>query len=305
MAFIPAHHAEANLARRPEDREPLVGSFVADYLVVARLGRGTFGRVLLGLQRPRFRLRAALKLLDFEPPDAWSERKVAQQIEREAEALSLLDSPNVVRLLQHGTHDGQAFLAMEHVAGGRTVEAALAEAAETGQRLPSEALGRIIEHTANGLEAAHAEGLIHRDIKPANLMLQAVVDDPWFVKIVDFGLARMIAGTGRSTAVGGTLQYMAPEQLDGVGLGPPTDLYALGVVAFELMTGRCPFDARTDRLLAEKRDPGFDPVASTDVDATAAAFFRTALHIDPTRRFQHARALREAWRDVLAGRAGG
>ena len=300
---VPGAHAEKALNLPSDEREPLLGSFVGEFLIVDRLGRGSFGRVLLGLQRPLFRMRGAVKLLDFDASEAWVVNKVREYFTREAEALSVLHSPNIVRLLHVGDHQGQPCVVMEYIPGGRTVESEIEKAALDGRALPLSAIRRIVENTANGLEAAHAEGLVHRDIKPANLMLQSVADDPWFVKIVDFGLARMAESNGRSTAVTGTLHYMAPEQFDGGELGPWTDLYALGVMAFELLLGRRPFESeRTDVVLAEKRDPGFDPmsrVANHDVPDLVSVFLRKALSLDAKRRYRTAREFRDAWRRVV------
>jgi serine/threonine protein kinase len=302
VCFIPRAHAEKTSNLPTHERDSLTGTFVGDFLVVGRLGRGRFGRVLLGLQKPHFRLRGAVKLLDFEASETWLVAKVNEYFAREAEALSVLHSPNIVRLLQVGEHQGRPCIVMEYIPGGRTVESEIEKAALEGHALPLEAVRRIAEHTANGLEAAHAEGLVHRDIKPANLMLQSVADDPWFVKVVDFGLARVAEGSA-STAVAGTLHYMAPEQFDGGELGPWTDLYALGVMAFELLLGRRPFEGeRTDVVLAEKRDPGFDPmsrVPMVDVPELVAVFLRKAMHVDSKRRYRTARDFREAWRRVM------
>lgn len=170
--------------------------------------------------------------------------------------------------------------------------------------MPLDAVGRIVEHTLSGLEAAHAAGLVHRDIKPDNLLLLTEGDDPWFVKLADFGLARLVEGSGRTTAVAGTLHYMAPEQFEQRDYGPWTDLYALGVMTFELLLGQRPFTTeRLEAVMAAKRDPAFDPLAAVpdaDVPDLLGIFLRKALHPDPARRYRSARDFREAWRRVAS-----
>jgi serine/threonine protein kinase len=304
VAFIPPDHAHTALSEAPSSREPLLGTFVDDYLIVGRLGRGSFGRVLLALQRPLFKLRGALKLLDFEAPDAWSRDTVHHYFEREADALSMMTSVNIVRLLKFGDFSGRPYLVMEYVPGGRTVGSEIARAAAEEAALPLDAVSRIVEHTLSGLEAAHAAGLVHRDIKPDNLMLLTEGDDPWFVKLADFGLARLVEGSGRTTAVAGTLHYMAPEQFEQRDYGPWTDLYALAVMTFELLLGQRPFTTeRLDAVMAAKRDLAFDPLAAVpdaEVPELLALFLRKALHADPARRYRSARDFREAWRRVVS-----
>jgi serine/threonine protein kinase len=307
--FVPEAEALRVLAEPATSREPLVGQFVGDYLIVGRLGRGGFGRVLLGLQRPSFRLRAAVKLIEAEHRDASLRQKALAKFEAEADALAILQSPHVVRLLQFGSFHGRPFLAMEYVPGARTLKDELAMAVVREARLPNEVIKRLVEQILNGLEAAHREGIIHRDIKPDNIMLQDVVGDRWFVKIVDFGLARVQAERSETSSVVGTVTYMAPEQIEGRNIGPWTDLYALGVIAFELLTGqRLWSDHDTQRVIGEKLDPRFDPLArapAPDLRPEVQAFLTRALSRAPEGRFRSTEELRLAWQALFDASDGG
>jgi serine/threonine protein kinase len=126
--------------------------------------------------------------------------------------------------------------------------------------MPLGVVRHVLEQVLNALEAAHALDIVHRDIKPDNVMLQSVPGDPCFVRVLDFGLARFLESQRETSLLLGTPAFMAPEQVTREGIGPWTDLYALGVLAFEMLTGRRPFDGETPQeVLAKKLDPDFDP----------------------------------------------
>jgi serine/threonine protein kinase len=230
--------------------DPLVGAIVAGrYHVVRKLAVGGMGIVYEARQEPLGR-RVALKVIRGDTSDAVSR----QRFEREARAASALQHPNVVvvhdfGVIDGGVGDGGLFLAMEYVEGD-TLREKLADAG----RMPWDRSRAIVLQIARALDEAHSHQLVHRDLKPENVML--VVDGrSTSCKVLDFGLAKgtghdalLRSGTNPLTRSGGfvgTPGYISPEVLDGADDHPRQDIYALGVVWWELLTGRHPFPAET------------------------------------------------------------
>lgn len=231
--------------------DPWVGAELGDYRVEALLGVGSVGSVYRAVQRSTGR-GVALKLLR---PEVAAERKSARRFQREAEAVRLMAHPNVVRVIDSGVVDQVPFLAME-LLRGPTLQAVLRD---QGPLPPARAV-TIAEQIALGLGEAHRRGLVHRDLKPGNVIL---VDEGGFtrVKVLDFGLVGFVdeAASTRLTREGfllGTPAYMAPEQVgDARQVGPAADLYALGVVLYEMLSGRPPFTGSLrDVVLAQIRE---------------------------------------------------
>jgi hypothetical protein len=220
--------------------------------------------------------------------------KVLREVEHErrfaaeARTLARLQHPNLVRLLDAGTDNGDAFLVLE-LLGGATVRQQL-----DGGALPSDRVARIGGETTSALDYIHRQGIVHRDVKPSNLML----DDYGSVRLADFGIARLLGGTritGTHQAIG-TMAYIAPEQLEGGEVGPPTDVYSLGLVLIECLTGRRAFDGPPAEAAAARlsRDP--------DIPAGLPGGWPGMLSA-MTARDPHARPSAAAVRDHLAGRA--
>ena len=281
-------------AKRDGDEHvnPMLGRVIGDFLVVGTLGAGGFGAVYLALQRPRHRLKAALKLMHASTGGPALSNLLLEKFQNEGDALAVLHHPNIVRLLKYGQHGGQPYLVMECVEGGRTLHAEVRRLAVAGERLPLDVVHHVLSQTVNALASAHAKGIVHRDLKPENVMLQAVVGDPHFVRVLDFGLAKFIEERTQTSVAMGTPMYMAPEQIHRRDMGPWTDLYAAGVIAFELMTGRRPFGGASQAdVLRQKVDPAWDPasrLAGLDVADLALAFFRCALAPRPAARYRSA-----------------
>jgi serine/threonine protein kinase len=195
----------------------------------------------------------------YRATDLRLEREVAVKVLRdlehkrrfvaEARTLASLDHPNLVRVLDAGTHNGKAFLVLE-LLGGATVRELL-----RGGLLDSGRVARIGSEATAALDYIHRRGIVHRDVKPSNLML----DDYGSLRLADFGIARLMGATAITTSHQpiGTLPYIAPEQLESGDVGPPADIYSLGLVLIECLTGRRvfggpPADAAAARL---SRDP--------------------------------------------------
>jgi len=306
--FIPEADARRGAEQPASQREPLVGRFVGDYLITGRLGKGGFGKVLLALQRPMYKLRSALKLLEFQAADDRSARKILEKFQNEAAALAVLQHPNIVRLLQSGEHEGKPYMAMEYVPGSRTLQTEINRLVVGHGALEPADVQHVLTQILNGLEAAHAQDLIHRDVKPENVMLQAVVGDPWHVKLVDFGLAKDIANNRDTSMVLGTVSYMSPEQIEGKDLGPWTDLYAVGAIAFELLLGRRPITGKdAQEILRHKLDSRFDPAAAVPghgLPPAAMQFLSRALARWPEARFRSTGEMRDALGGVFADASG-
>jgi serine/threonine-protein kinase len=211
---------------------------VPGFEILEQIGRGGMGVVYRAVQQKLNRIVALKRIVSGECA-APSERA---RFLAEAENAARVAHPNVVHVFEIGEHEGQPFLAMEYVAGGTLVNR-LAQ----GPLAPSEAAGLLLSLT-QAIVTAHAAGVIHRDLKPANILLsQATAEGEITAKVTDFGLARRLDDAGLGTRTGqllGTPAYMAPEQAVGSKeVGPAADLYALGTILYEMLTGRPPFRA--------------------------------------------------------------
>jgi eukaryotic-like serine/threonine-protein kinase len=209
--------------------DSLVGKTVAQYDVIAKLGGGGMGVVYTAKDTKLGRLVA----LKFLPPQWSHDDNAKQRFIREAQAASATDHRNICTIHNiESTDDGQLFIVMAHYEG-----LTLKQKLEAGPLAVDEAL-EIAAQVAEGLTKAHAQGVVHRDIKPGNLM---ITDDT--VKILDFGLAKF-ADSLQLTIVGstlGTVAYMSPEQTKGEEADARSDLWAVGVVLYEMLTGQLPF----------------------------------------------------------------
>src|SRR5215203_7381138 len=224
--------APATLTRIGSRRGPLSVQRVGSYEIVRMLARGGMAVVYL-VRQPALDREVVLKRLDLERDDP----TLAQRFVREARLAATLDHPNVVTLFDFFEHEGVPYIALEYVSGGSLRELV--------GRLELLQVCGVVEGVLAGLGHAERRGIAHRDLKPENVLLTSRGN----VKIADFGIARAYnALTQRLTAPGmaiGTPAYMAPEQATNDPLGPSTDLYALGVIVYELLAGRPPFLAET------------------------------------------------------------
>jgi TolB-like protein/predicted Ser/Thr protein kinase len=269
---------------------PVAGSQLLQYRVIERLGAGGMGEVFLA-EDTRLGRQVALKFLtsaDAQDPEARA------RLIREAQAASVLRSPNVAVTYDLVEHGADLFIAMEYVEGEL-----LSDRIARGPLAVPEAL-EIAMQVADALDEAHGQGIVHRDIKSANVMLTK----RQLVKVLDFGLAKFLRAVPGATdatigvtipgVVLGTLNYMAPEQLRGAEVDHRADLFAVGAVLYEMLAGRPPFQADTmadsaNRILNQEPEAlaRFNYAVPADVDAVV----RKALAKDPDYRYQSAREL--------------
>jgi serine/threonine-protein kinase len=234
-----------------EPPDPLIGQKIhGKYLVTELIGRGGMGEVYkanhLSLDRP-----VVLKLLK---KSFLNDPSIEQRFHREARAASRLNHPNSISIIDFGkTDDNTLFMAMEYLSG-RSLARVIAE----DQPIPEARVVHIGAQILAALAEAHALGIIHRDLKPENVMLESRRDEPDFVKVLDFGIAKLNEpgdGAGRLTQAGivcGTPGYMSPEQVRGDELDPRSDIYSVGVILYEMLSGVLPFEADTPMGLVTK-----------------------------------------------------
>ncbi len=232
-------------ATRSDAVDPLIGRTINDRFKITRLlARGGMGKVYLAEQAPLGRL-CAVKVLN-PSYNGSAEPEFHRRFFLEASVTSKLSHPNTVTIFDYGvTDDDYYFMAMEYL-DGQTLYQAIRK---DGFLVEDRAIN-IVSQICRGLREAHAFGVIHRDLKPANIFLVTHGDEPDFVKILDFGLVKNVLDKSEDqiTQTGlfmGSPKYMAPEQIHGAAVDARTDIYSLGVVLCEMLTGRVPFDRAT------------------------------------------------------------
>jgi len=231
-----------NGENRPAIGDFPAGSRIAGYQIQELIGRGGMAVVYRAADVRLDRL-VALKVL---APELGSDSAFRQRFIRESRSGAAVDHPNVIPVFEAGEAEGVLFIAMRYVAG-RDVRGLIDR---EGSLRPTRVVS-IVTQIASALDAAHASGLVHRDVKPANMLLGAVASGsaPDHVYLSDFGLSKMSVAAVSLTGTGqflGTLDYMAPEQVEGRPIDGRTDLYALACAAFEMLTGRPPFQREQD-----------------------------------------------------------
>ena len=239
---------EDSITREPTVRkDSLENAKLGEYVIRKRIGSGGMGIVYEG-EQPLIGKRVAVKVLRAE----FAEDPVQmQRLLAEARAVNAIRHRGIIDIFGFGeTPDGRQYIVMEYLAG-QPLDLILSERGS----LPTSEVLPLLDEIVSALAAAHGAGVIHRDLKPSNIFVVTQPDGSRYLKLLDFGLAKNTANPGdktRSTQVVGTPEYMAPEQTRQGLLSPATDLYALGVCAYELLTGRIPFDGPTPIDIAMK-----------------------------------------------------
>jgi serine/threonine protein kinase len=280
------------------------------YQVLGELGRGGMGAVYKARHLALNRV-VALKVI---VSGAWAGPTEIARFRTEAEAVARLQHPNIVQIYEIGEFEGRPFFSLEYVAGG-----SLAERLDR-RPLPSRLAAELVRTLALAIDAAHECGIVHRDLKPANILLVAGDSSscpsttPLVPKIADFGLAKRLGHDSGMTQTGmvvGTPSYMAPEQAQGLvhAVGPAADVYALGAILYECLTGRPPFCAAT-HLETIQQVHSQPPVSPRRLQPSLAHDLETVclkcLEKEPRRRYASARALADdlerwlAWRPIQA-----
>ena len=273
---------------RPLSYEPQAGElFAGRYRVDRLIGRGATGAVWAAFDE-EVGDRVALKLLTGGPDDA------AERFRREVRLARRVTHRNAARIFDLGTANGVLYLTMELVEGD-SLHAVISREV----RLSVPRAADIASQIANGLAAAHDVGVVHRDIKPANVLL----DQAGRVVLTDFGLARAVAADSKVTIGAqmiGTPSYMAPEQVRGEVVGPQTDLYALGAVLYEMLTGRCPFvrDGVVATAMARLEADAEDPRSHTPLPDDVAALVMRCLQRSPDQRPESAASVAAALAEI-------
>jgi eukaryotic-like serine/threonine-protein kinase len=269
--------------------------FADRYRLERRLGVGGMSTVQLAFDTRLERYVAVKLLAEHLAEDA----NFVARFRREALAAARLVHPNVVQVFDFGLDDdtGRNFIVMEHVDGHSCAEILRDE----GALPPEEAVG-ILTQACRGLDYAHRNGVVHRDVKPGNLLRS----HEGVVKLADFGIAKAAEDSEitKAGSVLGTAAYLSPEQARGEKAGPPADLYALGVVSYQLLTGRLPYEAASLTDLARLQESSM-PQSPSDVEpnvprALGEAVMR-ALHPLPEGRYEGALEMSDALEDGLRG----
>ena len=218
--------------------DDLIGRTLGRYQITALVGRGGMATVYRATH-PGLEQTVAVKVLHAHMA---SDPDLLGRFQREAQAVAALRHPNIVRVVDFDCIDNVYFMVMEYV-DGLTMSEHLSDIAAGGQRMPVAEVLRLFEPLCSAVDYAHGQGMIHRDIKPSNVLLTAQGEPV----LTDYGIAKMI-GVTQHTATGtvmGSAYYMSPEQAQGVAVDGRTDIYSLGVMLYESLTGRVPYEGDT------------------------------------------------------------
>lgn len=281
--------------------QSLTGRLLAGrYLLGKLIGQGGMGSVYQAHDQQMSNRVVAIKILALHL--VGDEKQVAR-FEQEARAANQLGHPNTISVLDFGQSDGLLYMVMEYLTGET-----LTQVLRRG-RLPVQRALYMVRQVLKSLAEAHSKGIIHRDLKPDNIFVCEIYGEKDFIKVIDFGIAKFLASGGQElTQAGkmfGTPRYLSPEQAQGLPLTPASDLYALGVILFEMIAGRPPFVADDPIAVAikhvQERAPRMaDVVPELGLPAAVDDFVAHLLTKKAIDRYQSAEEVLDAIEDVLA-----
>lgn len=271
----------------------LIGKRLGQYEIVGKLGEGGMASVYRARQAS-IKRDVAIKVIESKLA---SNPDFVKRFEREAQMVASFRNSQILKVFDYGQEGDLIYLVMELLPGGNLADLIRA------QKLPLERIARLLDQIASALDYAHSKGIVHRDLKPQNVML----DDNGNAILTDFGIARLLEATTtmltQEGSVIGTPAYMAPEQWQGLPADARADIYALGVMLFEMLTGQVAFTAETPASMMFKHlqaPPPLPSVIRRDLPPALDAVIAKALAKDPDDRFQSAGELANAFRAAIA-----
>ena len=278
----------------PQVVRPGTPSALGRYHVVKELGRGAMGVVYLG-KDPTIQRFVAIKTMRLDEIDREEDLKeFRDRFFREAESTGRLSHPNIVTVYDAGEQDGLAYIAMEYLEG-----TLLNCYCQKSTILPAKQSLQIVATVAEALDYAHSQGVVHRDVKPANIMILK----QRLVKVMDFGIAKMASASKTQTRmILGTPRYMSPEQATGKDVDGRSDVFSLGVVLFELLSGERPFDAENMAALVTRIAKAPHPPLlkyRRDLPTRVQSILDRALQKEIPNRYRHASDMAQDLRDVF------
>ncbi len=282
--------------------EELIGTVLGTCTLQKLIGQGGMGAVFLAQQSRPKRQVAVKVLLPMTPLSRNQLAAFLERFRRETDAAASLEHPNITPVHEYGERDGLAYLVMPYISGGT-----LRDEMEREGPLDLAKTVNYLDQIAAALDCAHAHGVIHRDIKPANILMtpegRLLLTDFGLVKVIDEGNAPQIRLTGAGAPVG-TPDYMAPEQVIGEEIDARADLYSLGVVLYQMVTGTTPFQGETPMQIAAQHlqiPPPSPQMLRPDLPITSEQVMLRALAKRPSDRYMHAQDLANAFRMSLMG----
>ncbi|MFO1487228.1 MAG: serine/threonine-protein kinase [Verrucomicrobiota bacterium] len=277
-----------NLAGLAKGEDEFLGSTTGPYRLLQKIGEGGCGAVYMAEQEKPVRRRVAFKVIKL----GMDTKSVVARFEAERQALAMMDHPNIARVLDAGATDkGRPYFVMELVRGTKITEYCDHNALDARQRL------KLFIQVCHAIQHAHQKGVIHRDIKPSNILVTIIDGEP-VPKVIDFGIAKAIEGRLADSTIFtpyehfiGTPAYMSPEQavMSGVDVDTRSDIYSLGVLLYELLTGRTPFETKElmergidgMRRTLQEREPQRPSVVVTTMRGQALTQLAQLRHIEP------------------------
>ncbi|UCG50492.1 MAG: protein kinase [Candidatus Latescibacterota bacterium] len=272
----------------------MIGETISHYNILEKLGEGGMG-VVYKAEDTQLDRTVALKFL---PPDKLQTKEDVERFTREAKAVSALNHPHIATIYELDEYEGERFIVFEYLPGG-TLKTLTKDIGESGRRLSAERIADIGIQILDGLEHAHAKGFIHRDLKPDNLMFS----EDGKIKITDFGLAKLkgAAELTKSGSTVGTVSYMSPEQVRGEELDTRSDLFSVGVILYQLVTGNRPFRGEHETAISYaivNEDPVAPATLRPDLPKALLQIIMRCLEKDKDKRIANAGEVRDALKAV-------